>query len=142
MTAHRESRLIGARCETVFDLVADVEQYPSFLSLWRGARIYRREGDVYFTEQEIGIGPICERFSTRTTLVRPEEINVTSDDALFRTFNIRWNFTPVPGGCRATVSLVWETRSRPLQNAIRLMLPSVARGMVEAFKKRADEALP
>lgn len=142
MTAHRETRVIGTRCENVFDLVADVEQYPTFLSLWRAARVYRREGDTYFTEQEIGVGPICERFSTRTTLIRPEEIDVTSDDSLFKTFNIQWKFAPIPGGCRATVSLVWETRSRPLQNVIRLLLPSVARNMVEAFKQRADEQAP
>jgi coenzyme Q-binding protein COQ10 len=141
MTVHRDSGFISAPCDEVFDLVADVERYPEFLSLWRAARVYHREGDVYFTEQEVGLGPIRERFRTRTALFRPTRIEVTSEDTLFRAFEIRWHFAPVRSGCRASIGLLWETRSRPLQKAIDLLLPGVARSMVDAFRARADQQL-
>src|SRR5512134_3338248 len=86
MTTHCETRLIAASCDQVFELVADVERYPEFLSLWRCARVYHRDGDVYLTDQEIGLGPIRERFRTRTELWRPHRIEVTSDDPLFEAF--------------------------------------------------------
>jgi coenzyme Q-binding protein COQ10 len=139
MTTHREARLISASVDRVFDLVADVERYPEFLPLWRHARIYRREGDVYLTEQEIGVGPIRERFRTRTELRRPDRIDVASDDALFRAFHICWTFDPFRHGCRASIALTWEVRSRSLQSAIDLLLPTVARTMVDAFQRRAGE---
>jgi ribosome-associated toxin RatA of RatAB toxin-antitoxin module len=37
--------------------------------------------------------------------------------------------------------LNWEMRSRPLQKAIDMLLPSVARMMVEAFQTRAAGSL-
>jgi ribosome-associated toxin RatA of RatAB toxin-antitoxin module len=53
MTVFAESRIIAASIEEVFDLVADVESYPTFLPLWRDARIYERSGNVYYA------GPVC-----------------------------------------------------------------------------------
>jgi coenzyme Q-binding protein COQ10 len=142
MTTHRDACLIATPIEQVFDLVADVERYPEFLSLWRYARVYRREGDdVYMTEQEIGLGPVRERFRTRTELRRPDRIDVFSDDPLFRTFHICWTFEPIHIGCRAAIALTWEVRSPTLQKAIDLALPMVARSMVDAFHKRADHVL-
>lgn len=141
MTTHRETRLIAASCDQVFELVADVERYPDFLSLWRRARVYHREGDVYMTDQEIGLGPIRERFRTRTELRRPHRIEVSAEDALFEAFRIVWNFDPVRGGCRASIALTWEMRSRRLQRGIDLLLPTVARSMVAAFSRRADRLL-
>ena len=141
MTAHRDSCFIAAGCSDVFDLVADVERYPEFLSLWREARIYAHDDDVYFTEQEVGLGLLRERFRTRTQLLRPESIVVTSDDSRFQAFGIRWTFEPLPGGCRAGIELSWEMRSRPLQRAIELLLPTAARSMVDAFRRRAHARL-
>lgn len=141
MTTHRETRLIEASCDQVFELVADVERYPEFLPLWRRARVYHRGDNVYMTEQEIGLGPIRERFRTRTVLCRPHRIEVTSEDTLFDTFHILWGFDPVCGGCRAAIALTWRVRSLPLQAGIDLLLPTVARTMVSAFSGRADEVL-
>jgi coenzyme Q-binding protein COQ10 len=136
MTTHRASRFLPAPRDDVFTLVADVERYPEFLTLWRRARIDHRAGEVYWTDQDIGLGPIHERFRTRTELNRPDWIEVTSDDPLFRTFLIRWDFVDVRSGCQATVSLTWDMRSFRLRKAIDLLLPTVARKMVDAFEGR------
>ncbi len=139
MTSHRESRTLPVPAEAIFDLVADVERYPEFLTLWRSARVYAREEGAYFTEQEIGLGPIRERFRTRTQLNRPDYIDVTSIDPLFKTFRIRWDFLPARTGIGAevTIAMTWEVRSRLLQKGIEAMLPMTATRMVTAFEHRA-----
>ena len=139
MATHTESRFIQAPRERVFDLVADVERYPDFLPLWIDARIYRRHGNTYHTEQEIGLGPIRERFHTRTVLDRPSRIEVTSTDGLFRAFTIRWDFADVPGGCHIDIALTWEVQSRLPQKAIDSVLPATAAIMVSAFEDRTRE---
>jgi coenzyme Q-binding protein COQ10 len=137
MTIHTDSRIAVAPLETVFDLVADVERYPEFLPLWRDAQVLGRNGSVYDTEQTVGLGPITKKFRTRTVLNRPTHIEVSSTDQIFRTFFIRWDFATVGRGCRISIALAWDVKSRQLQGAIDQLLPGVARTMVEAFENRA-----
>lgn len=142
MTLHADSRTLNAPLEGVFDLVADVESYPEFLPMWREARIVEQESaEIYHTEQVVGVGPIEQRFRTRTILFRPTHIEVTSADPLFRTFFIRWDFAPALGGCRIGITLDWEVSSRTMQRAIAMLLPGVASTMIEAFERRAKYML-
>ena len=53
---HRESRVVAVSVERMFDLVADVERYPEFLPLMRGAKIVRRHERAYETEQVLALG--------------------------------------------------------------------------------------
>ncbi|TVR98380.1 MAG: type II toxin-antitoxin system RatA family toxin [Rhodospirillales bacterium] len=142
MSVHTESRFVPAPPHMLFDLVADVERYPAFLPMWKAARIRKREsGAVYYTEQRVGIGPINERFTTRTVLGRPAWIEVTSSDRLFREFFIRWHFAPAEGGCRVGVELCWQVRSRLLQQAIDLVLPKTTGAMIGAFEHEAKRGM-
>ncbi len=147
MTTYRDSQQIPVARERLFDLVADVERYPEFLSLWKNARVYDRPNETtYFTEQEIGLGPLQERFRTKTVMKRPDTIEVTSHDGLFRTFRILWTFTDLGVGerpsCRADVALTWQVRSWLMQRAIDVVLPETARSMVQAFARRARRPRP
>jgi len=145
MSTHRDSQIIQAPRERIFDLVADVERYPEFLPLWLDARIYRHHNETtYFTEQEVGLGPLHERFRTKTVLQRPSTIEVTSHDGLFRDFRILWTFEDAGVGdkpaCRANIALTWQVRSWLMQRAIDLVLPETAHSMVHAFARRARKA--
>jgi len=142
MSIHTERRLVHAPQERLFELIADVEKYPDFLPMWIDARIYRRRGDTYFTEQEIGLGPVRQRFRTKTVLASPARIEVTSaDDGLFREFFIRWDLASAGQNCRVDITLSWEVRSYLMQKAIDLLLPETARSMVRAFERRADRGV-
>ena len=138
MTTHTETLIINVPCDHIFELVADVERYPEFLPFWRKAHIYRHRGEaIYFTEQEIGLGLLQGYFRTRTELIRPSQIEVTSQDGLFRNFNILWKFGDTAKGCQVVISLTWEVRSLLMQRAIDFVLPETARKMVDAFENRA-----
>lgn len=142
MTVYAETRVVFAPVDLVFNLVADVERYPEFLPMWKWARIRRRESpSVYYTEQEVGFGPIRERFETKTILAHPSSITVSSSDRLFREFFIRWNFAAAQGGCQIEIQLRWQARSFLLQKGIDVVLPTTAKMMVDAFERRARETL-
>lgn len=137
-TSHRESRVVAVSAERMFDLVADVERYPEFLPLMRGATIVRRHATGYETEQVLALGPLAHRFLTRTELHRPSSIIVTSDDRSFRRFDIGWSFAPTDEGfCHTDFALDCEVRSlwlRPLGDALMTQMAST---MVNAFAARA-----
>jgi coenzyme Q-binding protein COQ10 len=138
MARHEERRMIPFPREFVFDLVADVESYPTFLPAWREARVYKREEGAYYTEQVIGRGPVRERFRSRTTLCRPESIVVSSSETRFRNFEIHWRFDAADDEqCRVHFTLEAESKSRILQGVLDVMLHEMARSIVQSFEDRA-----
>jgi coenzyme Q-binding protein COQ10 len=139
MPVHKESRVVPYGRDQFFDLVADVESYPEFLPLWRSAHIDRREGDVYYTDQRVGIGLwMSLQFHTRTRLDPPTDIEVTSEEDIFESFRISWHFEAVSeASCRVDFELSCDARSPMMRHIMDLMLLETARSMVEAFETRA-----
>jgi hypothetical protein len=58
MLTRLTERLLPYSPEQLFDLAADVERYPRFLPWWIAARVKTREGNVYYTDQDLAFGPI------------------------------------------------------------------------------------
>ncbi|MGF1612976.1 MAG: type II toxin-antitoxin system RatA family toxin [Gammaproteobacteria bacterium] len=140
MSMHSEQRVIACSPEQFFDIVADVESYPVFLPFWREAKVYRRTGQVYYTRQEIGIGPVRENFRSKTTLQPPTQIDIVSSEPMFQEFAIHWKFKPTPAGeCQIRFTLSIEARSGLLRKIMDALLADTARSMVAAFERRAGE---
>jgi coenzyme Q-binding protein COQ10 len=140
MPSHEVHRLFGYTAEQLFDLVADVDRYPEFLPWWKEAKSRDRDGDIYYTDQVVGFGPIRERFCSKTVLKRPERIDVTSSDRPFRHFHLVWQFSPVSAkGCRVVLKADLEFRSRTLQDLFGWSLAGETRRIIAAFQSRAAQ---
>jgi coenzyme Q-binding protein COQ10 len=123
----------------LFDLAADIERYPEFLPGYFATRVTKREGNVYFSDQVVGFGTFRKRFGSKTELSYPGRIDVTSGDRLFRRFNITWYFDALPGGgCRVTLDVDLELRSRLVQDIFSRSVDRIADSAMSAFKARAD----
>ena len=133
-------RVLPYRAEQLFDLAADAERYPEFVPGWIEVRVRDRSPQGYFTRQVVGLGPLDLAFDTRTTLRRPERIDVDSADPRFRRFSLRWTFTRVPPeSCRVTVAATVELRSPLLQRAANRALSHMASAIIGAFELRARQ---
>jgi coenzyme Q-binding protein COQ10 len=133
-------RLLPYPPEGLFDLAADVERYPEFLRWWIAARIRKREANVYYTDQVLGLGPIRLRFGSKTTLDRPKRIEVASEDAPFRRFRLSWCFDAQPNmTCRVGLAAEIELRSRLLGRIVDQALPSLIGNTIAAFEMRAAQ---
>ena len=137
LTQSAERQLPYSR-EQLFDLAADVERYPEFLRWWITARVRKREGEVYYTDQVLGLGPIRVRFGSKTELRRPERIDVTSEESPFRQFKLSWIFESLPGvRCRVILVAELELHSYLLQQLVERVLPAAIADIVAAFEARA-----
>ena len=111
--------------EQVFDLAADIESYPQYLTGWVSARIQKRESNLCYVEQVVGFGPARLQFASIAALHRPERIDVTSADASFRHFSLSWLIIPArPSGCCISIAIEIELRSRLLQQIVNQLLSS------------------
>lgn len=124
--------------EQLFDLAADVEQYPDYLPWWIAARVVKHEGRAYYTDQIVAFGLIRRRFTTKTILWRPERIDVTSIDRSVRRFDLSWAFASAPeGGCRVTLAVNLALRPKLLEILFRQALAGGVDRILVAFEMRA-----
>ncbi len=139
MPTHAEKRVLPYRPEQMFDLVADVQQYPQFLPWCLAARIRRRERDAITADLVIGFKMIREKFTSRVEMSRPERIDVAYIEGPLRYLNNHWSFRPHPDGCEVDFYVDFEFRSKVLQKMIGALFNEAFRRMVAAFEARAEE---
>lgn len=134
--------------QNMFDLVADVEQYPGFLPLCTGLTIRRRTSDVQGREvlianMSVGYKAIRERFTSRVTLDRDNlQILVEYIDGPFSHLENRWTFQQSEGAADTTqvgFAIDYEFKRRTLGLIMGAMFDRAFRHFAEAFEKRADE---
>jgi coenzyme Q-binding protein COQ10 len=138
MSAHRVHCSLPYTRDQLFDLAADVERYPDFVPWWVAARVRSREGNVYYTDQVIRFAVVRKRFDSKTVLRRPERIDVTSADRIFRRFHLIWLFDPLPeNGCRVALVVDLELRSKLAQDLFGRAILRTVGSIMSAFEARA-----
>ena len=139
MPVHREDRVMPYSPEQMFDLVADVSQYPRFLPWCAAARIRSQSATEMVADLTIGFGPFRESFTSRVKLDRPHNVRVEYENGPFKYLHNQWAFEPDPKGCHVRFFVDFEFRSRLLQMAIGTVFGEAVRRMVGAFLTRAHD---
>src|SRR5262249_36762711 len=103
----------------MFDLVADVEQYPRFVPFCSALKVRRREtGDdgteVVIADMTVAYKLIKETFTSRVALHRSElTIDVKYLSGPFTRMENRWAFHPIGENiCEVEFFLLYEFKSR------------------------------
>jgi coenzyme Q-binding protein COQ10 len=132
--------------DEMFDLVADVEKYPSFVPLCQALTVRRRsdgEGgtQILIAGMTVAYKLLRETFTSRVTLDRTNmQILVTYLDGPFSRMENRWRFTPKgEDSCDVEFSIDYEFRSRMLGIVMGAMFDAAFRKFSAAFETRADE---
>ena len=137
MRIERYGRSLPYSREQIFDIAADVERYPQFLRWWISARVLRREADVLQVEQTLGAGPLQLKFTSKAVVQRPERLEVSSSDPLFRKFVLCFLVTARgPNACALRITAELELRSRLQQLVVGATLSASLTEILAAFEAR------
>ena len=141
MTTITRSSLVMYTPDQMFDLVNDVEVYPSFLPWCRGSKIINKSDKVICATLDIAKGGIHHEFSTRNTLQHGESIRIELIDGPFRHLEGFWQFSPIGDneGCRVQLDMDFEFSTRLLDLALGPVFTQISGSLVEAFCVRAKE---
>ncbi len=140
MPRHEAQCTLYYTSEQLFDLAADVERYPDFLPWCVAARVSRREGNTYYSDQIFGFGLFRERFISKTVLQRPARIVVTSTSKIFRKFELTWLFDTLPeNGCRVAIRADLELQSKLVQDIFHRSIAQMVGSIMSAFESRAHK---
>ncbi len=146
MPAFTTTRRVAFTPRQMFDLVADVEQYPKFLPLCEDLRVRKREREAdkpaMICEMTVGYHAIRETFTSRVVLdAAALEVRAGSvpeyPSGPFRRVENRWSFAPAEGGCDVEFHIAYEFKSLMLQMLVGSLFDRVFRRYTQAFEERA-----
>ncbi len=144
MPSHSETRVLPYSSQQMYDLVADVANYPKFLPWTAAARIRSTEdqGDhqIMMADLVISFKVFREKFGSRVTLwPERKQIDTAYIDGPFRHLESTWRFQDVDGGCEVSFDVDFEFRNRLLQGAAGMFFNEAMQRVVRAFERRAAE---
>lgn len=139
MPKHSERRFLPYAPDRLYELVAEVEDYPAFLPWCVALRVAERSDSVLRAEMIVGFGMLRESFTSEVSLTPKSRIDVRYLDGPFRRLENRWLFLPADGGCDIDFFIDFEFRSRLLRKLMQPLFHEAVRRMVRAFEARARE---
>lgn len=135
-------RRVPYTAQQMFDVVADVEQYPRFLPMCEALTVKSRSetGDaiVLVASMSVGYHAIRETFSTRATL-KPSDLMILVEylDGPFKRLENRWQFINLDRGSEIDFFIDYEFRSPLLAVVMGALFDHAFRKFAEAFEDRA-----
>jgi coenzyme Q-binding protein COQ10 len=140
MPTHSIEKILPYTPKELFDLVADIESYPTFLPWCSGARIIEREGDVVLADLMIDFKGVHGKYTSRVLLDEAEgEISVELAQGPFKHLYQGWKFTPRHQGTLVEFDIDFVIRSRILEKIIDLVFDSACKKMMMAFEDQARQ---
>jgi coenzyme Q-binding protein COQ10 len=146
MPSFSTTRRVAFTPRQMFDLVADVEQYPQFLPLCETLRVRKRERaddkDVLIADMTVAYKVVRETFTSRVTLDAMRlAVHAGSvpeyPGGPFRRLENRWSFAEAPGGCDVNFHITYEFKSLMIQMLVGGLFDRVFRRYTQAFEERA-----
>ncbi|SFT49800.1 type II toxin-antitoxin system RatA family toxin [Sedimentitalea nanhaiensis] len=144
MPNHSETRPLPYTARQMYDLVADVAEYPKFLPWCAAARVRKLTpmGAAQLMEADLVISfkVFRERFGSRVMLW-PETRRIDTEyiDGPFKYMKSNWAFNDTPTGCDVSFDVDFEFKNAILQKIIGLVFNEAMQHIVRAFEARAKE---
>ena len=146
MTAFRTTHRVAFTPLQMFDLVADVEQYPQFLPLCEMLSVRKRERDgrrtILIADMTVGYKALRQTFTSRVELdsarlaVHAQTVPEYPSGP-FRSLSNDWRFLPAPAGCDVAFAIAYEFKSLALGVLVGNLFDRVFRRYTRAFEERA-----
>ncbi len=126
----------------MFDLVNDVEAYPTRFAWCSGAQILAQDGELALIARlDLRFAGLTPSFTTRNTLERPQRLHMHLVDGPLRALEGDWTFTALgEDGCRIALALDFEYAGLLGGSALRLGFQGLANRMVDDFCTAANKA--
>lgn len=140
MTVIHKSALVPYGAHEMYALVADIESYGKFLPWCGGTRIVARDADSVTAAIDIAYHSVHKTFTTRNRLEPGRVMELQLVDGPFKFLHGHWRFEELDDrACKVSLDLKFEFSNRLLAFAIGPVFSNIANGLVESFRRRAEE---
>ncbi|PCS23430.1 SRPBCC family protein [Candidatus Enterovibrio escicola] len=130
--------LVPYSAEKMFELVNDVESYPSFLPGCASSQVLESSLNAMTASVELAKAGIRKRFTTRNELVTGEAINMELVNGPFQRLVGGWSFRSLDvNACKIELNLDFEFTNCLIGMAFGQMFNELVINMMKAFPQRA-----
>src|SRR4030066_337523 len=124
----------------MFGVVADIESYAKFLPWCGGAPSVARDADSVTAAIDIAYHGVHKTFTTRNRLEPGRLMELQLVDGPFKFLQGFWRFEELDDkACKISLDLKFEFSNRLLALAIGPVFSNIANGLVDSFRRRAEE---
>ena len=132
--------LVPYSAAQMYELVKDVEKYPSFLPWCNDAEVHINSDDYIEASLELRRGKISKRFRTRNVLQPDESLGIELVGGPFRHMSGGWTFQQLgDAGCKVALVLEFEFESRATDMIFGRFFENTCNSLVDSFTRRAAE---
>jgi len=138
----RRHALVRYTPAQMFDLVNDVEAYPTRFPWCAGAEIVAREDDSTLVARlDLRFAGLTQSFTTRNTTERPHRLHMHLVEGPLKSLEGEWTFTALgKDGCKIALALDFDYAGLLAGSALRLGFQGLASRMVDDFSRAAAKA--
>ena len=139
MKSHKETYYINSKKEIIFNVIANIENYPTFLPWCIGARIMdtKKDLDVIIQKAELMISfkTFRESFISEVKLDKNNwTVNIVSNKKPFKLLEGCWIINEKKDNCEVSFEIQFELKSIILEKIIGLVFFESVKSIVRAFE--------
>jgi coenzyme Q-binding protein COQ10 len=140
VTSIHKSALVPYSAHEMFQLVADIESYSSFLPWCSGARIVSREQDVIVAAIDVAYSGVQKTFTTQNRLSADRAMEMQLVSGPFSHLQGYWHFHPLDErASKISLDLEFKFSNKLMDLALGSGFTNIATSMVDSFHQRAHE---
>ena len=133
-----KSALLPYSAQQLFDLINDIESYPSFLDGCVAAEILHSEDNLVEARLSLSKKGVNQEFVTRNRLVAPESISMELIEGPLESLNGEWTITPLAEqGCKLNLELDFEMKKGFIMQMIARFFGEISNRLVDAVSEEA-----
>lgn len=134
-----EDRTFPYSAKQMYDLVADVGEYPKFLPWCIGARLYNQKENDFYADLIIGFKVFRERFTSHVMLAE-DKIEIDYVKGPLSHLHNLWEFKDLEGGGSSLhFEVDFEFKNKLFQKMVGGLFTEAVHRMVVSFEQRAEE---
>ena len=134
------SQEVAMSQKDLYQLVADVENYPKFLPWCNSVTIIERISTTIIAELDCDLRGIPIKFTTRNQNIYPESIKISLVKGPFKTLNAAWKFESLGENmCNVEFRISWKMANFFLEKTTGLIFGQLSQKTFDSFIRKAYE---
>ena len=127
---------------SIYNFVADIEQYPIFLPWCESAEIIQSQGDTVIAKLCLNIFGFRTSITTENQMHKSENIKMTLKSGPFRKFNASWFFEPQSvSTTQVTYVMNYQLINPIVERIIEKNIDSFLDQFMESFAKKYNQEI-